>query len=134
MFERLKQLFKKETVAPAKEPTKRSSKKTPKEIATEKDEPYIAILRVEVDPNNINTGAFELDWNSKFAANLARAGFQRKPGESEDIIVDRWFQEVCRNIALEVYEQEMADPQKREMDDLRQVRRRDIGNGRSEIS
>jgi hypothetical protein len=48
------------------------------------------------------------------------------------MIVDRWFQTVCRNIALEVYEQEQADPDNR--GDLRQIRRKDIGNGRSEIS
>lgn len=65
---------------------------------------------------------------------MARAGYQQKPGESEDVIVDRWFQEVCRNIALEVYEQQMADPVNRELEDLRQIRRRDIGDGRSEIS
>ena len=114
--------------------TKKTSELSEKERATLANEPYIAILKVEVDPNNINSGSFSLDWNSKFAANLARAGYQRKPGESEDVIVDRWFQEVCRNIALEVYEQEIADPTKRDSDDLRQIRRRDLGDGRSEIS
>jgi hypothetical protein len=138
MLEQLKKLFTKSKPVPEpKEPVQRRTKKiekTEKELATERGEPYIAILRVDIDPENINSGAFELDWNSKFAANLARAGYQRKPDEPEDIIVDRWFQTVCRNIALEVYEQEMADPLKRELDDLRQVRRRDLGNGRSEIS
>lgn len=133
MLERLKNLFKKpEPVKP--EPAKKQTKKSPKELATERGEPYVAILSVDVDPNNINSGAFELDWNSKFAANLARAGYQKKPGETEDIIVNRWFTEVCRNVALEFYEQEQADPWNRELDDLRTVKRRDLGNGRSEIS
>jgi hypothetical protein len=141
MFERFKKLFARETptIETSKKSTQtRSSKKkiekSEKELATERDEPYVAILRVDLDPNNINSGAFTLDWNSKFAANLARAGYQKKPGETEDIIVDRWFQEVCRNIALEVYEQEMADPINRELDDLRKLHKRDLGNGRSEIS
>jgi hypothetical protein len=133
MLERLKNLFKKpESVK--QESVKKSAKKSSKELATEQGDPYIAILRVDVDPNNINSGAFELDWNSKFVANLARAGYQRKPGETEDIIVNRWFTEVCRNVALEFYEQEMADPSNREADDLRYVKKRDLGNGRSEIS
>jgi len=34
---------------------------------------------------------------------------------------------------LEVYEQQMADPENRN-NDLRVVRQRDIGNGRTEIS
>jgi len=112
--------------------------KTEKELATEMGEPYISILKIEVDPNNINAGSFELDWNSKFVANLARAGYQMKPGETEDVIVDRWFKDVCRNIVLEMYEQEQADPENREVDllreELRHIRSKDIGNGRTEVS
>jgi hypothetical protein len=46
-------------------------------------------------------------------------------------IIDRWFQTVARNIALEVYEQSQADPTNR---DLRAVNTRDLGNGRTEVS
>ena len=129
------------TSAAPKKPRKQKEpevKQTEKERATAAGEPYIAILKVDVDPNNINSGAFELDWNSKFVANLARAGYQQKPGETEDMIVDRWFQTVCRNIALEIYEQNIADPTLREADalreELRNIRSRDLGNGRSEVS
>lgn len=141
MFDKIRNFFKstelQEPSPPEQVKTPRQKKsvaKTPKELATERDEPYVSIISVDIDPANINSGSFELDWNAKFAANLARAGYQKKPGESEDIIVDRWFQTVCRNIALEVYEQEMADPTNRDLEDLRQIRRRDLGNGRSEIS
>ena len=48
------------------------------------------------------------------------------------MIVDRWFQTVCRNIALEVYEQEIADPEKR--DDVRIIRQKDLGDGFTEVS
>jgi len=92
----------------------------------------VHIVRMELDPNDVNNGAFELDWNDKFVANLVRAGYQMKPNEPESVIVDRWFQTVCRNVALEVYEQEQADPTKR--DDIRVIRSRDIGNGRTEVS
>ena len=115
---------------PKKQPKKELS---PKELATQNGEPYVAILKVDLDPNNINNGAFELDWNDKFLVNLVKQGYKIKADDTENEIVDRWFQTVCRNIALEVYEQEMADPEKRR-DDIRVVRQRDLGNGRTEVS
>lgn len=95
-------LFKKkkpEAEAEAKKP----KKKTAKEIATEKGEPYVSILSMDLDPNDIHQGAFELDWNDKFVADLVRAGYQ---GKTDADIVDQWFQTVCRNVALETYENE----------------------------
>jgi hypothetical protein len=107
-------------------------KKSEKEIATEKGEPWVSITKVELDPENIGNGAFELDWNDKFITNLVRQGYQSKPGESEDIIVDRWFQDVCRNVVQENFEQWEAnqpyDARPRVMD------RKDLGDGKSEIS
>ena len=104
------------------------STKSAKDLATEQGEPYVTIISVELDPENIGSGAFELDWNDKFIANLVRAGFQRQPNEPENVIVDRWFQEVCRNVVLETYEQEQADPE------IRRMGRRDLGRGRTEFS
>lgn len=104
----------------------KAPKKTAKDLATERGEPYIAILNVELDPENIGAGAFELDWNDKFLAQLVRAGYQVKPNEPENEIVDRWFQDVCRNVVLETYEQMEAN-------NPRGMNRRDIGNGRTEV-
>ena len=59
-----------------KEKPKAKSKKTNKEIATAAGEPYVAVLSMDIEPDNINNGAFELDWNEKFIANLVRAGYQ----------------------------------------------------------
>ena len=111
-----------------KNPKKTTSKKSAKELATERGEPYVNVISVELDPENIGSGAFELDWNDKFLANLVRAGYQKQPNEPEHVIVDRWFQDVCRNVVLETYEQEQADP------DLRRVSRKNLGDGRTEIS
>ena len=139
MFEKLKQLFrsavgeKVKEESPKVEPPKPKKKLTPKEEATKNGEPYVAILRVDLDPNNINNGSFELDWNDKFLVNLIKQGYKIKPDDTDNEIVDRWFQTVCRNIALEVYEQEVADPEKRR-DDMRVIRQRDLGNGRTEVS
>lgn len=105
---------------------------SPKELATQNNQPYINIIKIEVDPKDINNGAFELDWNDKFVLNLVRAGYKIREDDTDAQIVDRWFQTVCRNIALEIYEQEQADPEKR--NDMRIIQNRDIGNGRTEVS
>jgi hypothetical protein len=107
-----------------------------KEQATAAGEPYIDIVKVEIDANNINAGQFEMDWNDKFILNLIRAGYKIKDTDKDSDIVDRWFQQVCRNVALEVYEQEQADPDNRMRNEslLRQNTITDIGNGKKEIS
>src|SRR6056300_1246864 len=102
MFDKIKKILKKEKTEPEKTKS-RSRKKSPKEIATAKGEPYVSILSMDVDSEDINNGAFELDWNEKFISNLVRAGYQMKPGEPEHDIVDRWFQNVCRNVVMETY-------------------------------
>jgi hypothetical protein len=117
---------KKKTVRKKKEPKPELSAK---DLATMAGEPYVAVLNVEIDKENIGSGAFELDWNDKFIASLVRAGYQVKANEPENEIVDRWFQTVCRNIALETYQQTIADP-----DNRMRIERKDIGNGRTEIS
>jgi len=111
---------------------KKKPEPSPKEKATLNNEPYVSILKIDLDPNNINSGAFELDWNDKFILNLIKSGYKLKQEDTESEIVDRWFQTICRNIALEVYEQEQADPEKRS--DIRVIRQRDIGDGRTEVS
>lgn len=114
--------------------SKKKAELTEKQRATEAGEPYVAILRVDIDPNNINAGSFELDWNDKFVLNLIRAGYKQREDDTDSIVVDRWFQTVCRNIALEMYEQKVADPTNRDADDLRRIQSRNIGNGRTEVS
>lgn len=107
---------------------------SPKELATQNGEPYINVIGMEIDPDDPHSGAFTFDYNDKFIVNLVKAGYKLKPTDSDQMLVDRWFQNVCRNIALEMYEQEVADPDKRALENLRIIRRRDIGDGRSEIS
>ena len=104
---------------------KKAAKQNPKAIATANGEPWVEIVGMELNPDDPGQGSFELDWNDKFVANLIRAGYQ---GKTDADIVDNWFQTVCRNVILETYEQEQADPEKRTSN------RRDLGNGRTEIS
>ena len=124
-------LFKKKKpvkVETSKEP--RAPKKTEKEIATEKGEPWVGILRMDIDPENMHQGAFELDWNNKFVANLVRAGYQMKADDTDAEIVDRWFQNICRHVVMETWEQEQAmNPEYG-----RVVQTRNLGDGRTEVS
>ena len=122
--------FKKKPTEVKSEPRPKKVEKTAKELATEKGEPYVTILSMEVDPTNMQNGAFELDWNDKFVANLVRAGYQMSPKDTDSDIVDRWFTAVCRNIVLETYEQYKAMDPERD----RVVKSRNIGDGRSEVS
>ena len=112
------------------DPRPKKVEKTDKELATEKGEPYVQILSMEIDPDNMQSGAFELDWNDKFVANLVRAGYQKDSKDTDSDIVDRWFTAVCRNIVLETYEQYEAMNPERD----RVVKSRNIGDGRTEVS
>ena len=102
--------------------------KTTKQLATEKGEPYIAVLGIDVDPNNLHQGAFELDWNEIFVNRLVKAGYMMKPTDTDAEMVDRWFQNVCRHVVMETWEQEQA------MNPTQYVNSRNIGGGRREVS
>lgn len=139
MFEKLKKLFNPspeiipEPVTPKVKKAPKQKELTPKEQANAIGEPYVDILKVELDPADINNGSFELDWNDKFVANLIKQGYKIRADDTDAQIVDRWFQTVCRNIALEVYEQQQADPDNRESD-MRVIQQRDLGGGFTEVS
>lgn len=141
MLDKIKKLFAKKPVESIIEkiektehkpaPPKKKKELSEKEKATENNEPYIAITKVEINPDNVLDGSFELDWNEKFIINLIKAGYKQKAEDTDEVIVDRWFQTISRNIALELYEQQWADPEKR---DVRyQVQTRRLDNGRTEI-
>ena len=100
MFDYIKKKFSKKKVTSEK-------KLSAKEHADRNKEPYIEILSIEVDSDDLGQGSFELDWNDIFVARLIRSGY---PGKTDQDIVDNWFKEVCRNVLLETYEQEQADP------------------------
>jgi len=125
MFDLFKKKKKPETTEAPK------PKKSEKELATEKKEPWVTVVAVEIDTDDPGNGAFELDWNEYFVAKLVRAGYQKKKEDTDAEIVDRWFQAVCRNVLQENYEQwEANQPQGAP----RQVNQNDLGNGRTEVS
>ena len=141
-----KQMFEKKPVAtktPAKKVAAKSTtaKKTAeppkpklrvgasaKAAATKKGDPYVSVVSVEIDPDNVQNGAFELDWNDIFVAKLMKAGYQ---GKDDAQIVDRWFQDICRNVLMENFEQWAANQSDPE---IRNINRKNIGGGRTEVS
>ena len=125
--------FKKKVDAPVaadqQKPKKRASKPkqpSPKDQATKNGEPYIAVLSVELDEDDPGSGCFEFEWNDIFTARLVKAGYK---GKNDAEIVDHWYHTICQNVMADMYEQEMADPEKRKAFE----RKRDIGGGRSEV-
>ena len=130
-FKKKKKVTKRELPEVSKTPLMPEVKapvKSEKQIANEKGEPYVAVLSMDVDPNNLHQGAFELDWNEIFVARLVKAGYMMKPTDTDGEIVDRWFQNVCRHVVMETWEQEQAIK-----NSGMYVQKRDLGDGRSEI-
>jgi hypothetical protein len=112
-----------------KKPRRSAATKSAKQQATDAREPWISIISLDVDPENLHQGSFELDWNEFFIARLVKAGYMMNKDDTDADIVDRWFQNVCRHVVMETWEQEQAmNPQPRF------TQRRDIGGGRSEVS
>lgn len=134
LFDKIKTAFKKadteKVVAPKKEkqPKKELSAK---DKATQAGEPYVNVMSMEINPENIHEGSFELDWNSLFITQLVKAGYMKDKNDTDADIVDRWFADVARSVVLEEYDQVQADPSNR---DVRNIRQRNLGNGRTEVS
>ena len=75
-------------------------KLTPKERATAKGEPWVAVLDTHVNKDNIKNGFFELDWNDPFIVQLKQAGYGYE-GDPDEEIVDRWFRDLAGNMIAE---------------------------------
>ena len=102
----------------------RLAKISPKERATEAKEPWVEVLDTHVNKDNVRNGFFELDWNEYFVFQLRSNGYQ---GDSDEVIVDQWFQDLCRNIGAE-----QGINMERRASGFVNVN--DLGNGKSEIS
>ena len=72
-------------------------KKDPKAYATKKKEPWVSVLDVKVNQENVRNGFFELDWNKYFIAQLIQAGYGVE-NDPEEEIVDRWFRDIVYNM------------------------------------
>lgn len=100
-------------------------KRDPKEYATRKGEPWVSVLDVKVNQENVRNGFFELDWNDIFIQQLIAAGYG-EPADPEEEIVDRWF----RDIVYNMLQQEGLDTSR----NFGYINVVPIGKGKSEIS
>jgi hypothetical protein len=75
------------------------AKSSPKERATRKKEPWVAVLDTHVNKDNVRNGFFELDWNEHFVLKLKQEGYGEE-GDPDEEIVDRWFRELCANVVV----------------------------------
>ena len=111
-----------EAAEQAKE-AERIAKLTPKERATEAKEPWVAVLDTHVNKDNVRNGFFELDWNEYFVLQLRSNGYT---GNTDEEVVDIWFQELCRNVGSE----EGVDMERRGSGFINV---NNIGDGKSEV-
>ena len=72
-----------------------------KQTATLQGEPWVIVLNMDFGGKSALEGSFELDWNDHFVAKLILEGYQ---GPTPDNIVNQWFMEVCRNVAMEEFD------------------------------
>lgn len=98
---------------------------TPKERATANNEPWINVLDVKVNPDNVRNGFFELDWNSYFIKELIENGYGTE-ADPEEEIVDRWF----RTIVYQMLEEEGLDTRR----GAGYINVTAISDGKSEVS
>ena len=72
----------------------------PKAYHTRKKEPWVNVIDVKVNEENVRNGFFELDWNKYFIAQLVQAGYG-VDNDPEEEIVDRWFRDIVYNMLEE---------------------------------
>ena len=110
MLNKLKNLFRKEKMPSAEEVAFIAKQAKEKAEASRRNDPWVGIMSLDIDYNELNSGSFELDWNDAFITKLMKAGYE---GKEDHDLVDQWFNAVCRNVVMETYQQEQADPTKR---------------------
>ena len=86
-----------EEIRIVEEEMKLLKKKDPKEYATRRKEPWVNVLDVKINQENVRNGFFELDWNEYFIAQLIQAGYG-VDNDPEEEIVDRWFRDIVYNM------------------------------------
>jgi hypothetical protein len=116
-----------QTSTKPKKPRIPKTKKIVEETPTPQVEPEVRVLKFDFDPANPQIGSMELDWNAEFIEMLRQNGYN---GVNPEALVDAWLNDVARNILAS--NPPTANPPS--TDGARYVNRRDVGDGRSEIS
>ena len=69
-----------------------------KALANVSNEPWVKVLNIDVNEENVSQGFFELDWNEQFVEMLIENGYTESSPEET---VNAWFTDVCRGIVRE---------------------------------
>jgi len=96
IFDKIKDKFKKKESPKPKPKPKKGDPKDSKE-------PWVDVLNVKLDADNPSQGFFELDWNEAFVIMLRENGYE---GSEDEVIVDKWFSDLCKTIVREEIEDE----------------------------
>jgi hypothetical protein len=72
-----------------------------KNVATINDEPWVTVINMDFSKGTSLEGSFELDWNERFVEKLRAEGYT---GPNSETIVNHWFMELCRNVAMEEFD------------------------------
>ena len=78
-----------------------------KQLCTIKDEPYVGVIETAQSQLNPRMDSLELDWNDKFIENCLNANGYH--GEKDEEVVNKWFNDLCKNIMLEDMDQDVVD-------------------------
>jgi hypothetical protein len=68
-----------------------------KKVANIKKEPWVTVVKIEMDPASGNVRFVELDWNEEFVKFLHSKNYR---GRSDSEIVNRWFNDLCRTVII----------------------------------
>lgn len=109
----------KKTTTKPKLPRKKKEK-------NKKEEPRVSVIKFDFDTSNPQVGSMELDWNAEFIEMLRQAGYR---GVNPEALVDAWLNDVARNILASSQQNNVTN-----LDGSRYVNRKDLGDGRSEVS
>ena len=106
------------------QPAPKQKKPRKPKVNKQKVEPRVDVLKFDFDPQNPRLGSIELDWNKEFIELLIKSGYT---GNTEDEIVDKWFNDICKMIAYNQYPGTAVSTSS-------MVNRKNIGEGKVEIS
>lgn len=77
-----------------------------KRAATLRDEPWIGIINQDFDiEKGVEGLRFEFDWNHQWIEYLRLNGYK---GNSDEAVVEQWFNHLCRSVAEEQAKEEIA--------------------------
>ncbi len=102
-----------------------------KKLADIDGKPYVTVLNTHFDPNNPKQGYFELDWNQSFIEMLAKNGYS---GITDDETVNKWFDDLCKGIALETMDSDVLDELKAQKQEAEKITKTALKDGKVEYS